>query len=47
MQITDVYHDENLNKYRYTFQVSYYNCDDKTAKKIHLSTFNLDTSVTH
>jgi len=41
MQITDIYHDENLNKYRYTFQVSYFNCDDKTAKKIHLSTFNL------
>ncbi|MFA6008179.1 MAG: phenylalanine--tRNA ligase beta subunit-related protein [Candidatus Shapirobacteria bacterium] len=47
MQITDVYHDQNLNKYRYTFQVSYYNCDDKTAKKIHLSTFNLDTPVTY
>lgn len=43
MQITDVYHDEKLNKYRYTFQVSYYNCDDKTAKKIHLATFGLDT----
>jgi len=47
MQITDIYHDEKLNKYRYTFQVSYFNCDDKTAKKIHLSTFNLDTLVTH
>ncbi len=35
MQIIDVY------KNRYTFRVSYYNCDDKTAKKIHLSTFNL------
>ena len=43
MQVTDVYHDQNLNKYRYTFQVSYYNCDDKTAKKVHLSTFGLDT----
>ena len=41
MQITDIYYDEKLNKYRYTFQVSYYNCDDKTAKKIHLSAFNL------
>lgn len=41
MEITDIYHDEKLNKYRYTFQVSYYNCDDKTAKKIHLSTFGL------
>jgi phenylalanyl-tRNA synthetase beta chain len=47
MQITDIYHDQNLNKYRYTFQVSYYNCDDKTAKKIHLSTFGLDTLFTH
>jgi len=44
MQITDIYHDEKLNKYRYTFQVFYYNCDDKTAKKTHLSTFNL-TSI--
>lgn len=26
---------------KYTFRVSYYNCDDKTAKKVHLSTFNL------
>jgi len=47
MQITDIYQDAKLNKYRYTFQVSYYNCDDKTAKKIHLSTFNLNTPVTH
>jgi phenylalanyl-tRNA synthetase beta chain len=36
MEIIDVY------KNRYTFRVSYYNCDDKTAKKIHLSTFNLN-----
>ncbi|MDD3998602.1 MAG: phenylalanine--tRNA ligase beta subunit-related protein [Candidatus Shapirobacteria bacterium] len=35
IEIIDVY------KNRYTFRVSYYNCDDKTAKKIHLSTFNL------
>jgi len=26
---------------KYTFRVSYYNCNDKTAKKIHLQTFNL------
>ncbi|MCX6726286.1 MAG: phenylalanine--tRNA ligase beta subunit-related protein [Candidatus Shapirobacteria bacterium] len=26
---------------KYTFHVSYYNCDDKTAKKIHLAVFNL------
>ena len=37
MEIIDVYQN------RYTFRVSYYNCDDKTAKKIHLSTFGLDT----
>lgn len=41
MEIIDVYQN------RYTFRVSYYNCDDKTAKKIHLSTFNLDTLITH
>ncbi|HWS48579.1 MAG TPA: phenylalanine--tRNA ligase beta subunit-related protein [Candidatus Methanoperedens sp.] len=41
IQITDIYHDTKLNKYRYTFQVSYYNCNDKTAKRIHLTTFNL------
>lgn len=35
MEIIDVYQN------RYTFRVSYYNCDDKTAKNIHLSTFNL------
>lgn len=35
MQITDIFKD------KYTFRVSYYNCDDKTAKKIHLSAFNL------
>jgi len=35
MEIIDVYQN------RYTFRVSYYNCDDKTAKKIHLSAFNL------
>lgn len=35
MEIIDTYQN------RYTFRVSYYNCDDKTAKKIHLSVFNL------
>ena len=35
MQIIDIY------KNRYTFRVSYYNCDDKTAKKVHLIAFNL------
>ena len=37
MEIIDIYQN------RYTFRVSYYNCDDKTAKKTHLSTFGLDT----
>lgn len=37
MEIVDIY------KLRYTFRVCYYNCDDKTAKKVHLSTFGLDT----
>lgn len=41
MIITDVYHDIKNNKYRYTFRVSYFNTDDKTAKDIHLSAFNL------
>lgn len=35
IQIVDVYNT------RYTFRVSYYNCDDKTAKAIHLKTFDL------
>lgn len=35
INIVDHYQD------KYTFRVSYYNCDDKTAKKIHLSAFNL------
>ena len=39
--ITDVYRDQKISKYRYTFRVSYFNCDDKTAKSTHLSVFNL------
>jgi phenylalanyl-tRNA synthetase beta subunit len=35
IQIVDVYNS------RYTFRVSYFNTDDKTAKKIHLSAFGL------
>lgn len=35
MEIIDIF------KNKYTFRVNYYNCDDKTAKKIHLSTFDL------
>jgi len=36
IEITDHYQD------KYTFRVCYFNCDDKTAKKIHLRTFGLD-----
>lgn len=39
--ITDIYHDPKTKKYRYTFRVSYFNIDDKKAKKIHLKAFNL------
>ncbi|MDD2225258.1 MAG: phenylalanine--tRNA ligase beta subunit-related protein, partial [Candidatus Shapirobacteria bacterium] len=39
--ITDIYQDSKTNKYRYTFQASYFNLDDKTAKSIHLKTFDL------
>ncbi len=39
--ITDIYHDPKTDKYRYTFQASYFNLDDKKAKQLHLKTFNL------
>jgi phenylalanyl-tRNA synthetase beta chain len=39
--ITDIYHDVKNNKYRYTFRVSYFNTDDKTAKELHLKSFGL------
>ena len=39
--ITDTYHDTKLNKYRYTFRASYFNIDDKTAKTLHLKSFDL------
>lgn len=40
IDITDIYQN------RYTFRVCYYNTDDKTAKEIHLQTFDLlDTSL--
>lgn len=39
--ITDIYHDSKTNQYRYTFQASYFNLDDKTAKSIHLKAFDL------
>ncbi len=41
MVITDIYQDTTNQKYRYTFRVSYFNVDDKTAKKLHLKTFGL------
>lgn len=41
MVITDIYHDQKTNRYRYTFRVSYFNTDDKTAKEKHLSAFGL------
>lgn len=41
LTITDIYHDQITQKYRYTFQASYFNLDDKTAKEIHLKAFNL------
>jgi len=40
--ITDIYHDQKTNNFRYTFRASYFNIDDKTAKKIHLKAFGLD-----
>lgn len=39
--ITDIYHDVKTDKYRYTFRVSYFNTDDKTAKELHLKSFDL------
>lgn len=39
--ITDIYQDTEHQKYRYTLRVSYFNIDDKTAKNIHLKTFDL------
>lgn len=41
LAITDIYYDKNTEKYRYTFQASYFNLDDKTAKEIHLQAFDL------
>jgi len=39
--ITDIYQDSKSNKYRYTFQASYFNLDDKKAKSLHLKSFGL------
>ncbi|MBU1089099.1 hypothetical protein KKA02_04460, partial [Patescibacteria group bacterium] len=40
--ITDIYHDKASNLYRYTFRISYYNIDAKSAKSLHLKSFNLN-----
>lgn len=40
--ITDSFEDKKTNKFKYTFRVSYFNTDDKTAKKLHLKSFGLD-----
>lgn len=39
--ITDVYKDKKAKTFKYTFRAYYYNCDDKTAKRIHLKAFGL------
>jgi len=39
--ITDVYQDPKTKDYKYTFRASYFNLDDKKAKKIHLKAFGL------
>ncbi len=36
IEITDIFES------KYTFRVCYYNCDDKTAKKVHLKAFDLN-----
>ncbi len=41
IDIIDIYQNPNQNIFRYTFRVSYYNTDDKTAKSIHLKAFDL------
>lgn len=43
MAITDHFEDAKTHQHRYTFRVSYFNCDDKTAKQLHLKSFNLDS----
>jgi phenylalanyl-tRNA synthetase beta chain len=38
--ISDIYTDPKTGQIRYTFRVSYFNCDDKTAKAIHQKVFH-------
>lgn len=40
--ITDSFEDKKTGKFKYTFRVSYFNTDDKTAKSLHLKSFNLE-----
>lgn len=42
IEIIDVYLKPENNIYRYTFRVTYFNTNDKTAKKTHLTAFNLN-----
>ncbi len=42
IEIIDIYSQPDKNIYRYTFRVTYFNTTDKTAKKTHLATFNLN-----
>ncbi|MDP4009603.1 MAG: phenylalanine--tRNA ligase beta subunit-related protein [Candidatus Shapirobacteria bacterium] len=39
--ISDIFSDPKTSKFRYTFKASYFNLDDKTAKEIHASVFEL------
>lgn len=41
--ISDIYHNPQTNRYRYTFRVTYFNLDDKTAKSLHSQTFGLQS----
>jgi len=41
IEIIDIYQDSKTKQYKYTFRISYFNIDDKTAKKIHRKVFNL------
>lgn len=41
LTITDIYRDHEKKVFKYTFKALYYNLDDKSAKKLHLNSFNL------
>jgi phenylalanyl-tRNA synthetase beta chain len=42
IEIIDIYSKPEKNIFRYTFRVTYFNTTDKTAKKTHLTAFNLN-----